>query len=76
LVLGHLSGAGMGSSVVCLGPNRNAGEPAVPHLVACLEAEGWPRWQSILPAEHRAAVVAIRAEEPSAAHGSRIVDAA
>lgn len=76
LVLGHLSGTGMGSSVVCLGPNRNAGEPAVPHLVACLEAEGWPRWQSILPAEHRAAVVAIRAEEPSAAHGSRIVDAA
>jgi len=76
LVLGHLSGAGMGSSVVCLGPNRNAGEPPVPQVVACLEAEGWPRWQSILPAEHRAAVVAIRAEEPSAAHGSRIVDAA
>jgi len=76
LVLGHLSGAGVGSSVVCLGPNCDAGEPPVPQLVACLEAEGWPRWQSILPADHRAAVVAIRAEEPSAAHGSRIVDAA
>jgi hypothetical protein len=66
----------MGSSVVCLGPSRDAGEPPVPQLVACLEAEGWPRWQSILPADRRAAVVAIRAEEPSAAHGSRIIDAA
>ena len=76
LVLGHLSGAGMGSSAVCLGPNRDAAEPPVPQVVACLEAEGWPRWQSILPADHRAAVVAIRAEEPAAAHGGRIVDAA
>jgi hypothetical protein len=62
--------------VVCLGPNPEAGEPHVPQLIACLEAEGWPRWQSILPDDQRAAVVAIRAEEPLAERGSRIVDAA
>ena len=76
LVLGHLSRPGAASSVVCLGPNPEAGEPHVPQLIACLEAEGWPRWQSILPDDQRAAVVAIRAEEPLAEHGSRIVDAA
>jgi hypothetical protein len=76
LVLGHVSSAVGDSAVVCLGPGADAMENRCPTVIACPEVGGWPRWQSILPAAELPAVVAIRAEEPPAAHGGRIVDAA
>jgi len=76
LVLGHLSGTATGSSPVCLGPNAVAVDPHMPQLIACLEAGGWPRWQSIPLADGSGAVIAIRAKEPPAVHGGRVVDAA
>ena len=75
LVLGHLPAA-ESATPVCLGPVPGAVGPAMPRLIACLETEGWPRWRSVLPAEDRAAVVAIRPPELAAADGGRIVDAA
>lgn len=76
LVLGHPGGPAAASSPVCLGPTPFAGDPHLPHLIACLEAGGWPRWQSIPLTDEHTAVIAIRAEEPAATHGGRVVDAA
>jgi hypothetical protein len=75
LVLGHLPAA-EAATTACLGPVPGDTRAAVPRLIACLETDGWPRWQSVLPAEDRAAVVAIREPERAAADGGRIVDAA
>ena len=75
VVFGHLP-AVEDAAAACLGPVPGAVDGAVPRLIACVETEGWPRWQSVLPVEDRAAVVAIRAPERAAADGGRIVDAA
>lgn len=75
LVLGHLSAAG-DSAVVCLGHGADSMETRGPTVIACPDVGGWPRWRSILPTADFPAVVAIRTEEPPAAHGGRIVDAA
>jgi hypothetical protein len=76
LVLGHVSAAAGNSAVVCLGPGAETMETRGPTVIACPDVGGWPRWRSILPTVESPAVVAIRAEEPPAAHGGRIVDAA
>lgn len=75
LVLGHLSAVDT-ATAACLGAIPGDGSAAAPRLIACLETEGWPRWRSVIAAEDRAAVVAIRAPERAAADGGRIVDAA
>jgi hypothetical protein len=76
LVLGHVRCAAGDSAVVCLGPGPDPTEHRGPTVIACPGVGGWPRWTSILPTAECPAVVAIRAEEPPAAHGGRIVDAA
>lgn len=70
LVLGHLAGGWSPMVPVCLGGGEN------PTVIVCGERAGWPRWQSILPVEERAAVVAIREQIRGATCGGTIVDAA
>jgi len=71
LVMGHLPGGWSPTTPVCLGGGIDA-----PHMVACTEATGWPRWESIVAVDHRPPVVAIRGRSDDAVCGGTIVDAA
>lgn len=72
LVLGHLPGGWSHAAPVCLG----SGDTDAPHIVACCESAGWPRWESILPVDHRPPVVAIRGRSSEVVRGGTVVDAA
>ena len=71
LVLGHLPGGWSQAAPVCLG-----GVVDAPHLVACMEAAGWPRWEAVLAVEDRPPVGAIRGRSEGAVRGGAVGEAA